>query len=84
MEAATKIGSSRSERLHRFADPIAERRGTKIARVALARRILVLAFYALRDERGYRAYPALPHPSRRPVAARSPDVMASSDGRQTD
>jgi Transposase IS116/IS110/IS902 family len=51
VEAATKTGSCRWDKLHRFADPIAERRGTKIARVALARRILVRAFYALRDER---------------------------------
>ena len=84
VEAATKIGSSRSARLHRFADPIAERRGTKIARVALARRILTLAFYALRDERGCREYPALPRPSRRPVTARSLCVMASPDGRRSD
>ena len=41
-----------------------ERRGSKIARVALARRLLTLAFYALRDE-GCRAYPpCLAHPVR--------------------
>jgi len=84
VEAATKIGSSRSAKLRRFADPIAERRGTKIARVALARRLLVLAFYALRDERGCRDYPPLPRPSRRPVTARSLPVMASPDGRPSD
>ncbi len=84
VEAATKIGSSRSARLHPFADPIADRRGTKIARGALARRILTLAFYALRDERGCREYPALPRPSRRPVTARSRVVMASPDGRRSD
>ncbi len=84
VEAATKIGTSRSAQLHRFADPIAERRGTKIARVALARRLLVLAFYALRDERGCREYPALPRPSRRPVTARSLGCMASPDGRLRD
>lgn len=77
VEAATKIGSSRSAGLRRFVEPIAERRGAKVARVALARRLLVLAFYALRDERGCRAYPALPRPSRRPVTARSPLSMAS-------
>jgi transposase len=84
VEAATKIGTIRAAKLHRFADPIAERRGTKIARVALARRLLTLAFYALRDERGCRDYPALPHPSRRPVTARSLPVMASPDGRLSD
>jgi transposase len=84
VEAATRIGSSRSAKLHRFADPIAERRGDKIARVALARRILTRAFSALRDERGCRDYPALPRPSRRPVTARSPVVMASPDGRRSD
>ncbi len=62
VEAAAHSG--RDVRLHRFADPIALRRGAKIARVALARRLLVLAFYALRDERGCREYPALPRPSR--------------------
>ena len=84
VEAAARIGTSRAAKLHRFADPIADRRGTKIARVALARRILTLAFYALRDERGCRDYPALPRPSRRPVAARSRSVMASPDGRSLD
>ena len=84
VEAAARIGSSRSAKLHRFADPIADRRGTKIARVALARRILTLVFYALRDEQGCRDYPALPRPSRRPVTARSRSVMASPDGRSLD
>lgn len=41
----------------RFSDRIAKRRGTKIARVALARRLLTLCFYALRDEGGCRAFP---------------------------
>ncbi len=83
VEAATKIGRS-AVKLHRFAAPIAERRGTKIARVALARRILTLAFYALRDERGCRDYPPLSAPSRRSVTARSLLVMASPDGRNID
>ncbi len=43
--------------LRAFVDRIASRRGTKIARVALARRLLTLSFYALRDERGCRAFP---------------------------
>ena len=36
---------------------IADRRGRRIARVAVARRLLTLCFYALRDQRGCRAYP---------------------------
>lgn len=43
--------------LRAFVDRIASRRGTKVARVALARRLLTLCFYALRDERGCRAFP---------------------------
>ncbi|MDA8203191.1 MAG: hypothetical protein M0Z49_10580 [Chloroflexi bacterium] len=57
-------------------EPIAERRGTKIARVALARRRLTLAFHALRDPDGCRAYPPLRRSSRS-VKARSLVVMAS-------
>jgi transposase len=44
--------------LRRFKDGIARRRGAKIAKVALARRLLTLCYYALRDEGGCRAYPA--------------------------
>ncbi len=53
--------------LRRFEEGIARRRGTKIARVALARRILTLCFYALRDDQGCRAFPvrARVRPSRR-------------------
>src|SRR6266511_4082581 len=43
--------------LRRFRDTIARRRGNKIAKVALARRLLTLCYYALRDEGGCRAYP---------------------------
>src|SRR6266540_3093127 len=43
--------------LRRFRDSIARRRGPKIAKVALARRLLTLCYYALRDEGGCRAYP---------------------------
>ncbi len=43
--------------LRRFRDGIARRRGAKIAKVALARRLLTLCYYALRDEGGCRAYP---------------------------
>jgi transposase len=40
-----------------FYDRIAARRGRKIARVALARRVLTLCYYALRDKGGCRAFP---------------------------
>jgi transposase len=43
--------------LRGFRDRIARRRGGKIAKVALARRLLTLCYYALRDEGGCRAYP---------------------------
>lgn len=74
VEAATRVG--RAPALHRFVDPIEYRRGTKIARVALARRLLTLAYYALRDPDGCHAYPPLRRSSRSPEA-RSPRVMAS-------
>src|SRR5215218_1849723 len=44
--------------LRGFRDGIARRRGPKIAKVALAHRLLTLCYYALRDEDGCRAYPA--------------------------
>jgi len=74
VEAAARIG--RTPSLHRFADPIDARRGNKIARVALARRLLTLACYALRDPDGCRAYPPL-HRTSRSLPARSSVVMAS-------
>lgn len=74
VEAAAKVG--RASDLHAFADPIADRRGAKIARVALARRLLTLAFYALRDADGCRAYPPLRRSSHS-TPARSTTVMAS-------
>jgi transposase len=43
--------------LRKLRDGIARRRGAKIAKVALARRLLTLCYYALRDEGGCRAYP---------------------------
>ena len=55
VEAATS--AVRDPQLGRFASQIAQRRGSKIARVALARRLLTLCFYALRDKDGCRAYP---------------------------
>lgn len=74
VEAAARV---RDPDLSRFAGRIARRRGVKIARVALARRLLTLVFYALRDPQGCAAYPLAP--------ARSPVVMASPrDGRLSD
>jgi transposase len=55
VEAATT--AVRDPQLGRFAAQIAQRRGPKIARVALARRLLTLCYYALRDQDGCRAYP---------------------------
>ena len=53
---------------------IARRRGAKIARVAVARRLLTLVYYALRSEAGCRSYPISSNPK---VEARSMAVMAS-------
>lgn len=74
VEAATN--AVRDPQLGRFAARIARRRGVKIARVAVARRLLTLCYYALRDPQGCAAYPMVP--------ARSLIRMASPDGRQTD
>jgi transposase len=54
-----------------------------IARVALARRLLTLCYYALRDDRGCHAYPVSPV---RPALGRGAlaAVMASGDGRVFD
>jgi len=49
--------SLRNAKLRRRYTEIAERRGRKIARVAAARWLLTLSFYALRDQGGCRAYP---------------------------
>jgi transposase len=57
VEAAVRV---HDPELRRFVAPIARRRGDKIARIALARRLLSLVFYALRDEGGCRAYPVSP------------------------
>jgi transposase len=53
---------------------IARRRGAKIARVAVARRLLTFVYYALRSETGCRSYPMSSNPK---VEARSLAVMAS-------
>lgn len=55
VEAAQR---ARAPALRRFFEGIERRRGSKIAHVALARRILTLCFYALRDDGGCRAFPA--------------------------
>lgn len=54
VEAAQRV---RDPQLVRFLERIERRRGTKIARVALARRLLTLCFYALRDQEGCCAFP---------------------------
>ncbi|MGZ3303805.1 MAG: IS110 family RNA-guided transposase [Isosphaeraceae bacterium] len=56
VEAAAHPGLKDPE-LRRFRDRIEVRRGRKVARVALARRLLTLCFYALRDEGGCRSFP---------------------------
>ena len=76
VEAA--IRGLRDPQLRDFFLGIAHRRGPKIARVAVARRLLTLVFYALRDEGGCRAYP-MPIESTR-GQARSLVVMTSAKG----
>jgi len=71
VEAA--VHALRNPELRQLFLRVAKRRGVKIARVAVARRLLTLAFYALRSETGCRSYP-LSKPS---VEARSFAVMAS-------
>ena len=55
VEAA--IHALRNLQLRQWYLAIADRRGEMIARVAVARRLCTLAFYALRDPRGCRAFP---------------------------
>lgn len=55
VEAACR--ADRDPTLRAFLVRIARRRGIKIARVALAHRLLTLCFHALRNETGCRAYP---------------------------
>ncbi len=55
VEAAVRAHGHQN--LRPYFDRIARRRGKKIATVALARRLLTLCFYALRDEAGCRAFP---------------------------
>ena len=71
VEAATH--ALRDPELRQLFLRVAKRRGVKIARVAVARRLLTLAFHALRSETGCRSYPL----TTSPVEARSLVVMAS-------
>src|SRR6266852_6766781 len=72
VEAA--VHAFRVVELRQFFVRIARRRGVKIARVAVARRLLTLVYYALRSETGCRSYPISSNPK---VEARSMAVMAS-------
>jgi transposase len=72
VEAA--VHAFRDVELRQFFVRIARRRGAKIARVAVARRLLTLVYYALRCETGCRSYPISSNPK---VEARSLAVMAS-------
>jgi len=49
--------AQRNPQLAKFYLPTASRRGNKIARVALARRLVELCFHALRSPQGCRAFP---------------------------
>ena len=72
--------ASEDAQLRDFYLGIARRRGPKVARVAVARRLLTIVFYALRNEGACRAYPASVASTR--VKARSFAVMASASGRR--
>jgi hypothetical protein len=77
VEAATT--AVRDPDLGRFtAQQVAQRRGPKVARVALARRLLTLCSDALRDKDGCRAYPAPRGRSRQRGPSASVCVMACS------
>lgn len=65
--------SYRNPRLAGFQASVASRRGDKIARIALARRLAVLSFYALRSPQGCRAFPA-----QSPFSSRSERTRLSS------
>lgn len=51
--------SYRNRELAALQGSVASRRGDKIGRIALARRLATLSFYALRNPQGCRAFPAL-------------------------
>jgi transposase len=81
VEAASR--PFRDPALRRFEERIARRRGKKIARVALARRLLTLSFYALRDQGGCRAFPVRARASRqiRSGALAGSHGLTTGDGR---
>jgi transposase len=80
VEAA--VHAYRNHELSRWQTEIANRRGDKIARVALARRIATLCFHALRSQHGCRAFRLAQSDSlHRPVGAHPLEFMASGDGR---
>jgi len=81
VEAASR--QFRQPSLRRFEERIARRRGNKIARVALARRLLTLSFYALRDQGGCRAFPVRPRASKqiRTGALAGSHGLPAGDGR---
>ncbi len=57
VEAASTGKAGKGEDLRQLQERIAKRRGKMIARVAVARRLLTLCYYALQNEDGCRAYP---------------------------
>jgi len=80
VEAATSAVRNPSLRL--FYERIERRRGKKIARVALARRLLTLCFYALRDNDGCRAFPVRARARQiRPGALARSHGLPAGDGR---
>jgi hypothetical protein len=81
VEAASR--PFRDPTLRRFEERIARRRGKKIARVALARRLLTLC-YALRDQAGCRAFPERASRHIRTGALAVSHGLPAGDGAQTD
>ncbi len=57
VEAASTNKARRGPDLRELQERVSRRRGSMIARFAVASRLLTLCFYALRDESGCRAYP---------------------------
>jgi transposase len=83
VEAASS--AVRNPVLRRWYERIERRRGKKIARVALARRLLTLCFYALRDEEGCRAFPARTRPRQiRPGALAGSHGLPQGTAARTD
>ena len=57
VEAASTNKARKGEDLRALQERVARRRGKMIARIAVARRLLTLCYYALKSEDGCRAYP---------------------------